>query len=51
MIAHASSSLTLRHSTLLADLAVALAMAVFVAGMCVALAWIAPFELVPPRVR
>jgi hypothetical protein len=40
-----------RHSSLLADLAVAAAMAVFIAGMCVALAWLAPFELVLPRPR
>ena len=48
MIAHPSPTPT---RTLLGDIAVAFVMAVFVAGMCVALAWIAPFELVPPRVR
>lgn len=40
-----------RRSTLLADLALALSLGVLVAGLCVALAWIAPLELVPPRVR
>jgi hypothetical protein len=40
-----------RRSTLVSDLAVTFAMAVLVAGMCVALAWMAPLELFPPRIR
>ena len=43
---------TLRtRSTLLSDLAVAATFAVLIAGMCAALVWLAPFELVPPRVH
>ena len=38
-------------STLLADLALTASLAVFIAGMCVALAWMAPLELIPPRIR
>jgi hypothetical protein len=33
----------------LADLALAVATAISIAGLCVALAWIAPLELFPPR--
>jgi hypothetical protein len=39
------------RSTLLADLALAAAMVVLIAGLCVALVWITPVELVPPRPR
>ena len=37
------------RSTLLADLALAAAMGVFIAGLCLALVWLVPLELVPPR--
>jgi len=40
-----------KRSGLLADLALAASMAIFIAGLCVALAWIAPLELFPPRPR
>ncbi len=39
-----------KRSALLADLALAASLAVLIAGLCVALVWIAPLELVPPRV-
>jgi hypothetical protein len=51
MIAHPSPTSTVWRSTLVADVATAIAIAVFVAGMYLALTRIAPFELVPPRVR
>lgn len=38
-----------RRNKVLADLLVAAAMGVAIAGLCVALAWIVPLELVPPR--
>ena len=40
-----------KHSPFLTDLAAALGMAVFIAGMCLVLAWIAPLELTPPWPR
>ena len=51
MIAHPSPASTVWRSTLFADVATAIAIAVFVAGMCLVLTWIEPFELVLPRVR
>ena len=47
MIAHPSSQTSSRFE----DVLVVVAMAVLVAGMCLALAWVAPFELLPPRIR
>lgn len=46
MIALPTKRFTLGH-----DLALTAAMAVVVAGLCLALVWIAPLELVPPRIR
>ena len=40
-----------RCSTLLADLAVTASLASLIAGLCIALAWIAPLEIVLPRLR
>ena len=39
------------RSKLLYDLALTAVLAVFVAGMCLALVWVAPLELMPPQVR
>jgi hypothetical protein len=39
------------RSAVLADLALTASMVVFIAGLCLALAWIAPLELFPPRVH
>lgn len=47
MIAHPSPQTSSRFE----DVLVVVAMAVLVAGMCLALAWVAPFELLPPRIR
>ena len=38
-----------KHSALLADLALAASMAVMIAGLSLALAWLAPLEFVLPR--
>lgn len=39
------------RSTLLADLALVVAMVVVIAVLCVVLVWLVPLELVPPRPR
>jgi hypothetical protein len=37
------------RSTVLGDFALAAAMVIFIAGLCVVLVWLVPLGLVPPR--